>query len=461
MNKIILVLFSFLFWLNLGAQELSDQLNQYLDAEIQKFKVPDLEVRVVTKDSIAYSRSIGESASPYSPYYIGSVSKSLTAFGVLRLVQQKKLSFESIVSELLPEIEFANGNKEISIRHLLNHSSGIKKRSGFAYLPTLAELKNSKHLIDNESIKPLRHEYSNLNYSILGLVIEKVTQLSFGEYMEQAVFSPLEMKHALIGMREQLAPKLIKHYQYFGPFPVERPQLDFAESSIPAGFIGASSEDLGNYLQMNLANGNFRAKQLMDTSLLQRMQSVWDGSDYGYAMGWKKGYYNDRLFFQHLGATANSYSGIFFIPEKELGLVFLTNSNSLNFSEDLAEGLLNILTDGEPKEISRSEFYIRIALFIGLLFLFIHFFYQLAKIIGGKIKFSKKDSWMALLFSIFSLIVLIFIYRESMGISFFSFCKIQPDIGFFMFGSLISPIVLNLLKIIRSWTNPVVREANN
>ena len=157
-------------------------------------------------------------------------------------------------------------------------------------MPTLEELKNTNYLIKNKSIAPLSHEYSNLNYSLLGLIIEKVSKLTFKTYMIKELFSPLDMKNSLIGRRDEVAPNLINHYQYLGPFPIRSKQLNFSQSSIPAGFICSSAQDLGNYLKLNLANGIFNQANLIDSVLLQSMHTVWDEKDYGYAMGWKQGW---------------------------------------------------------------------------------------------------------------------------------------------------------------------------
>jgi CubicO group peptidase (beta-lactamase class C family) len=81
---------------NAIGQKWNTQIDNFLSDELPKFNIPNLEVLVVDKDSILYSKSIGQS-SPSSTYYIGSVSKSLTAYGILKLIEQKKLSFDSRV----------------------------------------------------------------------------------------------------------------------------------------------------------------------------------------------------------------------------------------------------------------------------------------------------------------------------------------------------------------------------
>jgi CubicO group peptidase (beta-lactamase class C family) len=352
MKKVVYGILMILSCTNAICQGWKQPMDDFLSVELSKFNVPDMEVLVVNKDSILYSKSIGKST-PSSTYYIGSVSKSLTAFGVLKLIEQKKLSFDTKVVDIIPEIQFHNSQEKITIWHLLTHTSGIKKESGFSYLPTMKELEAKKFKITNNAIEPLKHEYSNLNYSLLGLIIERTTGLSFGDYMHKNVFDTIKMNNTKIGNRDELSAQLINHYQYFGPFPVKSKQVNFAESSIPAGFICSSSADLAKYIQLNLSKGKLNNKSLIDSSFLNVMHTVWDKGEYGYAMGWKQGRYNNYKFYQHLGTTANSYSGVFFIPEKELGFVFLTNSNSLYFSESIAEGILKY--SPKPRHSNKVE----------------------------------------------------------------------------------------------------------
>jgi CubicO group peptidase (beta-lactamase class C family) len=350
----------------------------------------------------------------------------------------------------VPEIQFSNSQDKITIWHLLTHTSGIKKISGFSSLPPLEKLTANKFRITNEAIEPLKHEYSNLNYSLLGLIIERTSNLSFKDYINTYVFEPLKMTNSKIGNRDELSTQLVKHYQYFGLFPINSKQINFAQSSTPAGFICSSSKDLGKYLRMNLSKGKFDGEALIDSSFLESMHTVWDNGDYGYAMGWKQGKYNNLKFYQHLGSTANSYSGIFFIPEKELGFVFLSNSNSLDFSESIAEGVLNILTNGEQKEVSRFEFFLRAGVLLGYLFVIINFLIKLIKLNKNKLSISRRKQILSLIAYSSILIALNIAFPIIAKIPFRSFLQIQPDIGFLILLSLVFPIFLNIINIYKA-----------
>lgn len=446
--KLAVFMFLLLGSFTSAAQDLTESLDKYLDRELSKLNVPELEILVLQGDSVLFSRSVGQSTST-SSYYIGSVSKSLTAFGVLRLVKSGQLELNAKVTDILPTLDLAANGKDLTIRHLLTHTSGINKQSGFSDLPSLQVLEGATYQIDNRAIQPLRHEYSNLNYALLGLVIEKVSQKPFGDYMRQAVFEPLSMVNTRTGSRSELQPYLIDHYQYFGPFPVKSRQLEFSQTSIPAGFISSSAKDLKNYLKVNLDKGTFENKQILDAELCKTMHTTWDGSDYGYAMGWKKGTYNGQKYLQHLGSTANSYSGVFLMPEKKIGFVLLSNTNSLDFTESLAEGVLNILTDGSPKEASGLERLLRIGILLGYFVLGLFYMIKLMKVLRSADPIPRKKALLDAATYV-GLLVCVFLFFPIVAkVPFASFLQLQPDLGFLILLSMLLPISLSIFQVFR------------
>ena len=165
-------------------------------------------------------------------------------------------------------------------------------------------------------------------------------------------------------------------------------------------------------------------------------------------MGWKKGAYNGKTMYQHLGSTATSYSAIFIIPEKNIGLVILTNSNSLIFTEQLTEGILNILTDGKIGPVSSSEFYLRIGVLIAIIFFSINLLVKLTKVFRHKKSVEIKKTYLSIFINILVIILFIFAFPYLTNVPFLTFLKLQPDIGTLTLIIFISPIVLNTFKVI-------------
>ncbi len=440
----------------LHGQGIKQRVDAYLMRELQKFNVPNMEVIVVSSDSVLYTKSIGAATGSQTPYYLGSVSKSLTAFGVLKLVEKGRLTLDQPVTTLLPTLHVAGSSSPLTVRHLLNHTSGIAKKAGFDALPPLRELERAGFSLATTEEPGQKHEYSNLNYALLGLIIEKVSGRSFQEYMQEEVFAPLGMARTFIGSSEQNETRVVAQYQYWGPFPVKSPQADYALTAVPAGFICSSAADMGKYLQANLTKGIVGTRRVLDSGLVAAMHTPWSKDKTGYAMGWNQGSYNGKRLLQHLGSTATSYSAIFIFPDDNLGVAVLTNSNSLSFSESTVEGIISIVTGGEAHPASKTEWYGR--WLVGLLTLFLagRLVYKVALLLrnGHAHPATAGKAIRSLAVASGWFLGMVLLFPTIAHVPFLSLLKLQPDIGFLTLLALGSTVITKLLQTAQALTAP-------
>ncbi|GAB3244181.1 serine hydrolase [Hymenobacter seoulensis] len=438
----------------LHGQGIKQRVDDYLMRELQKFNVPNMEVIVVSRDSVLYTKSIGEATDPHTPYYLGSVSKSLTAFGVLTLVENGRLKLDQPVTTLLPTLHVTGGSTPLTVRHLLNHTSGIAKKAGFGALPPLPELERAGFSLATAPQPGQKHEYSNLNYALLGLIIEKVSGRTFQQYMQEQVFAPMGMDHTFSGSSAQNETRVVAQYQYWGPFPVKSRQADYALTAVPAGFICSSAADMGKYLQANLNKGTVGTRRVLDSGLVAALHTPWAKGKTGYAMGWNQGSYNGKRLLQHLGSTATSYSAIFILPDDNLGVAVLTNSNSLGFSESLVEGIVSIVTGGEAHPASVTEWYGRWLVALLTLFLAGRLVYQVALLLrtGRAHPATMGKAVRSLAVAIGCFVGFVFLLPTIAHVPFLSLLKLQPDIGCLVLLALGSPVVTKLI-----WTGQVLR----
>jgi CubicO group peptidase (beta-lactamase class C family) len=320
----------------------------YIENHVESLKIPNVDVAVVDQNEILYSHSHGNGGGIGAQYYIGSVSKSLTAFGLLRMVDEGKVALEDQVSSFLPHLRFSDHVESVTIETLLNHTSGITKLSGYMNVEKLDE----SHEIKIKSEPGTVFQYSNLNYVLLGLIIEEVTGKSFAEYMHDEVFIPLDMNNSFADKR---TPDLT-HYENWFTFPVDGGDMDYHRYYIPAGFIISSSYDMSNYIRCVINDGEFNGQQLLSESSMELMRQTWNGDDFQYAMGWKRGRIDDKIFFQHLGTTRQSQSGIFYIPDDSVGFVVLCNSHRKNKVEEYMKGILLNLNGDEYHGKKQHDF---------------------------------------------------------------------------------------------------------
>jgi CubicO group peptidase (beta-lactamase class C family) len=432
------------------------KIDEFLLRSCKKLSIPNLELLIVNKSEVVYRYSTDSTATYDKPFFMGSVSKSLTAFGVLRLVEQGRLELDSRVTDILPELEFNSFAQEVTVRTLLNHTSGIKRTQGFDSLPSLDRLKSSRHVIATHFKPASRHEYSNLNYSILGLIVERLSGLSFAEYMNQAVFTPLHMADASAGDRSEVEAKAIAQYQYWGPFPVRSRQVDFDRVNIPAGFLVASSNDLSKYLQMHLSDGNFNGVQMLSPLLRTTMLTPWEGNAQGYAMGMKKGFYNDLPFYQHLGSTPTSYNGLFLIPDSGLGFVMLTNTNSISHSEKILEGVLSILTNGPPSSVAPTEFWLRTAILLTLIGAIYWLVYQLVGLlrVSDTFRIERRTQITRVIFQSAAIAAFVWFCPLVFSIPFNAFLSFQPDMGVTILCLFGFPLTLSIFRLMARTAPP-------
>lgn len=178
---------------------------------------------VVDEGKILYEKYLGyediEKSKPInsqSRFELASVSKQFTAMAIMQLAQQGKLSYQDQISQYFPELPFA----KVTIDNLLRHTSGVPEFLGFdnqwidrAKINTNADILNIlvQH-VDSTSFKPNTHfAYSNTNYILLALIVEKVSGLNFDTYMREYVFKPSKMTSSSV-LSARSTTKPLTHY---------------------------------------------------------------------------------------------------------------------------------------------------------------------------------------------------------------------------------------------------------
>ncbi len=183
-------------------------------------------VLITEKGNVVFEKSYGfadESSkrklNASSIFELASVSKQFTAMGVFLLEKQGKLKYDDKLSKYFPELSFY---EEITIAHLLNHTSGLPD-----YMELFEEKWDKSKFATNQDIVALfsiqkpklifkpneKFEYSNTGYALLGLIIEKASKMSFEEYLKKNIFKPLGMKNTFV-YRSRYKPKKIENYAF-------------------------------------------------------------------------------------------------------------------------------------------------------------------------------------------------------------------------------------------------------
>lgn len=342
MKKSLSILFLFLS-LSTFAQEIRfariDSLLNYL-YENDKF-MGSLCIRqgdeVVFKQAYGFSEATkGLRANGATKYKIGSISKTFTATMIMQLVEEKKIALTTKLNRFFPKIDQSD---KITIEHLLYQRTGIKDYANAdATLTDVLGKPNTKELILNkiENYSSMfepdsQHEYSNSNYFILGLIIEKSTKKSFAENLKIRISDKLELKNTYYTNEKTDVTKRESYsYTFNGEYweQIDEWNNDIAFSS---GGIISTPEDLTKFIRA-LFKGN-----LVTPASLELMKTLKDT----YGMALIRFPFGERKFYGHNGKIEGFGSTMGYYEKDDLTISLIVNGE--NYSQnDIMIGILSI-----------------------------------------------------------------------------------------------------------------------
>lgn len=329
------------------------KIEQYLSQVYLKGITPGFSVAIVKKSEVIYSRGFGveingekRSLTPKSILPIGSIAKSFTALAVLQLAEEGKLSLDEPITKYLSWFRTANQSlsDQITLRMLLSNTSGIVGRGGQSSFPdemSMDALKGFVKSLEAEYIKTtpgLSFEYSNPGFNIAGLIISEVSGMPYWEYLEKKIFSPLNMNHSTTNPLDFKEMNVLAGHHYGINSAI--PQAHHKPSAIhlPAGsHLSSNAVDMVNYLKLFLNKGKFNGYNLLDSSsieLLMKPQISFQGSEsymgcsgplWDYCLGLMHAQFEGKNLVFHGGSTGKTSAMMMLEPEKEIGVVFLSN----------------------------------------------------------------------------------------------------------------------------------------
>lgn len=344
----------------------STTIDAFMINEIERLKIPGASLAIVKGENVEYLQGYGVSnpdgteMTSKTPIVLGSVSKSFTALAIMQLVEQGKIRLHDPVQAYIPWFHIADKDesKRITIQHLLNHTSGLSTydgQVGISQGDTTSE-DHVKSLADLDLKHPVgdRYEYSNLNYNILGVVIEEVTNQSYKDYVNEFIFKPLNMKHTYADPKDDTNHIIATGYQTAFGFKVPTKQLKH-EGTVSSGYIISSSEDMANYMIAQLNQGTFNGNSILSRNSMNTMHhpSSFIGDDMYYAMGWEV----KENEISHNGWTENTYSKV--VLDGEYGISLQINSMdyfNLNEYDAIISGVNKLVHHEEPPTPTTQPF---------------------------------------------------------------------------------------------------------
>jgi CubicO group peptidase (beta-lactamase class C family) len=292
--------------------------------------------------------------SPSAKFRLGSITKQFTAACILLLEERGKLKVEDPVKKYMPDAPAAWD--KVTIFHLLTHTSGIPSFTGFPdYHSTEATPTTPEQLVARFRDKPLEFQpgekwnYSNSGYVLLGYLIEKISQQSYSQFVQENIFNPLGMKDS--GYDSNTAVILHRASGY-SPGDKGISNAGYIDMSIPlsAGGLYSTTEDLLRWEQ-GLMGG-----KLLSAASLQKMTTPFK-SDYAFGLAVHTA--NGHKVIEHNGGIEGFNTALAYYPEDKLTVVVLANLNG-GAPESIASNLAalargeKVVLPSERKEIAVS-----------------------------------------------------------------------------------------------------------
>ncbi|WP_340114765.1 serine hydrolase domain-containing protein [Maribellus mangrovi] len=288
-------------------------------------------------------------------FEIGSVTKQFTAAAILKLNQEGKLSLNDDITKYL---DFDTKGRKVTINNLLYHTSGIP---GYTELPEFGDLSIEQHERDTLLRVVEKHDflfepgeamiYCNTGYFLLGLIIEKISEMSYEDYLNEAFFVPLGMDHSYYCSISEPVTGKVYGYSYSPKGLVQKPYLDHTWP-YAAGSLCSTKEDLLTWLEALHGGG------VLDESgyeLMTTPGTLNDGTPLRYAMGLEHFKLSGNEMIAHAGGINGFLTETRYFPGANLYVVCLVNTTGPKGAGYFADQLTwKLLDKSQPEAMDKA-----------------------------------------------------------------------------------------------------------
>lgn len=298
---------------------------------------PGVAIGIVYDQQLVWARGFGvadvETKAPVTSetvFRLGSVSKTFTATAAMALVEAGKLRLDDPVVMYLPSFKQGAGSAEVTLWHLLTHTSGLPREAAFPYwtdrrFPAVDEMLAGLARQERLFVPGTDYQYSNLGLALAGAVVEKVAGKPYAEVVQERILRPLGMTRTYI--EQPPADGLATGYllrSADGSYPVAPDTV--SNGLTPAANLSSNVLDLSRYLSAHLATAGamLKATTLRDMHRVQWVNASWSS---GRAIGFALTRQGSRTLVGHGGWVAGHRSQISFDPKAKIGVLVLTNSD--------------------------------------------------------------------------------------------------------------------------------------
>jgi|TARA_B110000116_G_C16800783_1_gene570455 D-alanyl-D-alanine carboxypeptidase len=351
-------------------KSISDILDVWVPMKIQYANVPGVNICIAHKGNPIYSKSFGYSdldnkitLNENAIFRIASHSKMFTAVGIMQLQEQGKLKIDDSVNDYLPWFKGKNkisNNKNITIRQLLSHQSGIFRDGNTHHWDNHKFPENIQTTISEDSIifeNGSTFKYSNHAYATLGAIIEKISGETYGDFMNKNIIAPLNLKHTYPDLPDEIPSTLSNGYGKI--FPEENKRELFKHSKTHAyasatGFM-STTEDIAIFLSsLNLKSSNsVLNRESKKTMIRSHGNTDRKNGNVGYGLGLDIETIKNKILIGHGGGYPGFITKSKNSVSDDIQVIVFTNTNS-NLSSALNDTIFDFIYNSNS-EIFEGE----------------------------------------------------------------------------------------------------------
>jgi CubicO group peptidase (beta-lactamase class C family) len=316
----------------------SNDKSAQVDALFQAYdgpNVPGASILVIKDGKVLFKKAYGSAnledkipSTTTTNYRLASVTKQFTAMAIMMLVERKKLSYDSTLTDIFPD--FPSYGKQITIGHLLNHTSGLIDYEDVIPKEITTALKD-RQVLDllrrqNSTYFPpgSKYQYSNSGYALLALIVEAASGDSFAAFLEKNIFKPLKMTDT-VAYEQGISTVRNRAYGYEKQSNgFERKDQSLTSSVLGDGGIYSSVEELYEWDQALYTN------KLVSPEAIKRAftaGALINDKGAGYGFGWFIDTYRGLKTVWHYGSTMGFRTAIERFPDQRFTVIVLVNRN--------------------------------------------------------------------------------------------------------------------------------------
>ncbi len=322
------------------------KLKKAIQTIIKQYDIPGMAIGIIKDDEVLYEDYHGiarldhhKPIANQSIFCVTSVSKTFTAFGVMRLVENGLIGLDDYLIKHLPDLKMADDRyRKITIRMLLSHTSGLGDISEEAYNDIVKAQDTTSHALEDAilSLKDMSLEaepgetfiYSNIGYNLLGYMLQKLSNESFEAFMKEEVLVKAGM-HSSSYLLQDIEPLDIVWPHVRIPLPLPLAFYPYNRSEGPSGNLHATLPDMLSFIKTLLNEpAKLCLSETLDVMVTPHMNRGYPPYYASCGLGFNVGEYHGHNVLSHGGMGFGWSDFLMIYPEDKLGVIIMSNEES-------------------------------------------------------------------------------------------------------------------------------------